>query len=560
MFQVGNHYWDSLPRMFMGISGFLLISLGVALVAAFITYKTGRHKRIVIVGKTLSVERPKRASIVTFMTTAFLGCTITLSLEAGNHLDSVSASVAAWWTFGGGVLCLTTLLFLMFHPSFRERLSYCNTCDDIFDYRLKRCPACQRTLAIVGIRSDVVKRLIQNAAEQGTSLQSEVEGYKLQFRQWKADGYDISALKGVGQMKDLDTMNQEFKSFEAKVKRLKQVESELSSLNTEGFEKEVTSIRADLKRPQYVDEVEKELADLKRRIKAKQMEDGATVAMSSPNKTKQGKPELGGDISRNYEVMELVGFGGFADVYKAKRRADGRLVAIKIPRISQLATVEPRAFLQEAELWSRLRHPNIVEIVEYGTKPYPWIAMEYMENGSLRQRIGHLKLKEALDIATQLCDSLYYSHHLGVIHRDIKPENVLFNKQDKPKLADWGLGKMMLDLSMHSGYTGTPAYSSPEQVKPAEFGEVGWWTDIYQCGAIVYEMVTGQLPCRGKSPLELALSIAAGEIAKPSEVVPGLPEELDKVIAQCLAKNKDDRYKDISMLKAALEQIKSKIK
>lgn len=472
-----------------------------------------------------------------------------------------------WSSYYNVYLDVTSVIGILASPVFfiivflrvDRRVSHCHLCDDIFDYRLKECPSCQEALTKIGVRSNTVKRIIQDASEEEENLQSEVGRYKLQLRQWKAEGYDISALKGVGQMKDLDTIVREFKVFGAKVQRLKQAEAELASLNTEEFESEARSIQSKLKQPQYVDDVEYQLSTLKRKLKAKQVEHGATVAMSSATRGKQSKPDLGGDISRNYDVLELIGFGGFADVYKAKRKVDGRLVAIKIPRIAQLATVEPRAFLQEAELWSRLKHPNIVEIIEFGTKPYPWICMEYLEKGSLRQRIGKLNLDDALDIAIQICDSLYYSHHLGVIHRDIKPENVLFNEHDRPKLADWGLGKMMLELSMHSGYTGTPAYSSPEQVKPAEFGDVGWWTDIYQCGAIIYEMVTGQLPFKGQSPLELALSIASGEVSKPSEVVAGLPEELDKVVAQCLARNKEERYKDISMLKAALEEIKSSI-
>jgi len=179
-----------------------------------------------------------------------------------------------------------------------------------------------------------------------------------------------------------------------------------------------------------------------------------------------------------------------------------------------------------------------------------------MEGGSLRLRIGRLTLRESLDIALKLCDALYYAHHLGVIHRDIKPENILSDNENNHKLADWGLGKMMIELSTKSGSSATPAYSSPEQVKPSKFGDVGWWTDIYQCGAVLYEMVTGQLPFQGQSPLELAINIADLELVRPSEVNPELPAEIDQIIAQCLAKHKDERYKDVSMMRAALENIK----
>jgi serine/threonine protein kinase len=259
-------------------------------------------------------------------------------------------------------------------------------------------------------------------------------------------------------------------------------------------------------------------------------------------------------------MMDLIGFGGFADVYKTRRKEDGQIVAVKVPRLAQFETVEPSAFLQEAQLWSRLDHPNIVKVFEYGIKPYPWIAVEYMEKGSLRARIGQISLEECLDVALRICDALYYTHHLGVIHRDIKPENILCDSENNPKLADWGLGKMMIELSMKSGSTGTPYYSSPEQVSPAKFGEVGWWTDIYQCGAVLYELVTGQLPFQGESPLELALSITGSEVAKPSEIRPELPMEFDGIIEQCLAKDKEHRYKDISIMRAELEKVKSSLK
>lgn len=358
-------------------------------------------------------------------------------------------------------------------------------------------------------------------------------------------------------MTELDEIEQQFRKFGQKILRLKQLESELNTLNTDGFETEIRSIRAKLKKPQAVDEVAREVNTLKRHIDAKDVEKGATVGVLPKGEGRPPKPEIGGDISKNYEILDLIGFGGFADVYRARRKKDDMIVALKVPRLAQFETVQPTAFLDEAELWSRLRHPNIVSVYEYGTKPYPWMIIEYMEEGSLRKRIGQQTLEECLDVTMKVCDALYYAHHLGVIHRDIKPENVLFDKKDTPKLADWGLGRMMMDLSSKSGTGGTPAYSSPEQVKPAEFGEVGWWTDIYQCGAMLYEMVTGQLPFQGESPLELALNIVGEELVRPSEVKPELPVALDEIIAQCLAKDREKRYQDVSMMKAALSNVRS---
>jgi len=427
-------------------------------------------------------------------------------MDVNDHIGA-----AVFWLLSA--VCLAPFFYWL--PS-SAKVTYCRKCNRIYDYQSKEpyCPVCHGAAKNIPAYGATVRRL-------------------------------VSKEKLLKQLRIVED-----------IQRLKQLESELNALNTEGFESEVQSIRAKLKKPQGVEEVAGELDSLKRNIEAKEVEKGVTLAAPSRRAGRPPRPELGGEISANYEVLDLIGFGGFADIYKAKRKTDDTIVALKIPRLAQFETVEPRAFLEEADLWSRLRHPNIVAVFEYGIKPYPWITMEYMEGGSLRTRIGSLTVEESLDVALKVCDALYYAHHLGVIHRDIKPENVLFDKENNPKLADWGLGKMMMELTSKSGSPGTPSYSSPEQVKPAEFGEVGWWTDIYQCGAVLYEMVTGQLPFEGKSPLELAIKIVEGEVVRASDLAPGLPAELDEIIVKCLGKDKEKRYKDVSMMKAALENVK----
>lgn len=356
-------------------------------------------------------------------------------------------------------------------------------------------------------------------------------------------------------MEDLDNLERLVIIYEEKIRRLKQLERKLNALNTEGFEDKVQYIRAKLKEPKAVKEIEAELDSLKRDIETKEIEKRPTLAAPPRVKGQPPKYELGGEITAKYETLDLIGFGGFADIYKAQRKTDGMIVALKIPRLAQFETVEPRTFLDEADLWSRLHHTNIVAVVEYGTKPYPWITMEYMDGGSLRMRIGDLTVEESLDVALKVCDALYYAHHLGIIHRDIKPENILFDKENNPKLADWGLGRMMMELSTKSGSPGTPSYSSPEQVSPEEYGEVGWWTDIYQLGVVMYEMVTGRLPFEGKNPLELARKIAEGHIVGASDLVPRLPVGVDEIIMQCLARDREERYQDVSMMKVAIKNV-----
>jgi len=270
-------------------------------------------------------------------------------------------------------------------------------------------------------------------------------------------------------------------------------------------------------------------------------------------------PPTSAQMSKKYELLEPIGFGGFADVYKAIRKRDNQITALKMSRMAQFATIQPTLFMKEAKIWENLHHKNIITVYEHGTRPYPWIAMEYMEGGSLRDIIGKLSIKESLDILLQVCDALYYAHHLGVIHRDIKPDNVLFNATGIPKVGDWGLGKMMLDSLTQTGSSGTPAYAAPEQIDPKEYGETGWWTDIYQLAAMAYEMLTGKTPFYDDNVYTIPMNILNKKLPKPSEINAEIPAALDKVIMKALEKNKGNRYKDISAMREDMEKIRKNI-
>ena len=260
----------------------------------------------------------------------------------------------------------------------------------------------------------------------------------------------------------------------------------------------------------------------------------------------------------NYTLERKIGSGGFADVYLG-RSTEGLNVAVKIPRMSQYETIEAKDFMGEAELWSRLskqKLPYIVELYECGAVPCPWIAMEYMAGGSLRERMTGLQCKDCLDIAVKLMQALHSAHHHGVIHRDIKPENVLFDNQDTPKLTDWGLGKVLLDASVSSiGFKGTIAYSAPEQLAGSRFGTVDWRTDIYQMGMLVYEMLTGQLPFAGLEPGTIIPRILNEEPPRPSQVNSGVPAGVDAPVLQALAKSKEDRFQTMDAFMHGLREV-----
>jgi|GEM_PF-1829098 len=260
----------------------------------------------------------------------------------------------------------------------------------------------------------------------------------------------------------------------------------------------------------------------------------------------------------NYTLERKIGSGGFADVYLGQDK-EGQTVALKIPRLSQYETIEAKDFLSEAELWSKLsklKEPYIVELYEYGTAPYPWIAMEYMEGGALRERMDRLECKDCLEIAMKLMEALHSAHHHGVIHRDIKPENVLFDNQNTPKLTDWGLGKVLLDASRSSiGFRGTLAYSAPEQLAGSRFGIVDWRTDIYQMGMLVYELLTGQLPFAGAEAGTAITRILNDPPPPPSELNSQVPHELDSAVLRATAKRKEDRFQSMDAFMDCLKEV-----
>lgn len=348
-------------------------------------------------------------------------------------------------------------------------------------------------------------------------------------------------------MANVSEMEKEFKEYGKNIRRLKQMESELNNLDTRGYESEERSIRGKLKNPQLADEVEDELDALKRAVGT------PPHALRIPSGTSDDV------LSKKYEMLEFIGAGGFADVYKARRVEDDLIVALKIPKFDQFKTVDPRAFLREVDIWLKLNHPNIVKVIEFGSKPYPWIAMEYMAKGSSRNMIDKMTLRESIDFTLKLCDALGYTHNNGIFHGDIKPENIMCDGYNNPKLSDWGTGRMMLEHSTTTDKGMTPAYASPEQVNPKEFGKAGWWTDIYQCGAVLYEMVTGVRPVQGENIAEIVWNITQGEVIKPSEIKRGLPKELDEITLKCVAKRRENRYKDIAVVQAALEDLRKTI-
>jgi hypothetical protein len=264
-----------------------------------------------------------------------------------------------------------------------------------------------------------------------------------------------------------------------------------------------------------------------------------------PPETIPGAPSLSLSDS-DFERIEPIGSGGNADVYRGSVSLDGDelRVAVKQPRLHGTLDADTvDRLLAEAETWSRLDdHEHIVDVVDYGGEPLPWIAMEFMDAGHLGDRSGELTTEKALWIAIATTKAVRHAHRRGVAHLDLKPENILFRSVeagwDVPKVADWGLSKRLLDRSR--GAEGlSPQYAAPEQFD-SEFGPVDEITDIYQLGAVFYELFTGSPPFEGRS-LEVTNGIQ-NETPTPPSAIADLPAELDDILLAALEKRKSERY------------------
>jgi hypothetical protein len=268
------------------------------------------------------------------------------------------------------------------------------------------------------------------------------------------------------------------------------------------------------------------------------------------------------DVSVEYTRLteqEPIGSGGNADVTKARLPTpdEDMLLAIKEPRMSGTLhqdTVDQ--ILTEAETWDKLDgHDHIVGLVDYGSDPLPWIAMEYMDAGHLGEQGSEMDIQQMLWTAIAVTKGVRHAHRRGVAHLDLKPENILFRSVDDawnvPKVADWGLSKQLLDHSKSMKGL-SPQYAAPEQFDES-FGPVDDLTDIYQLGAVFYELFTGSPPFEGQ-PAKAMHKVLHEQPTPPSERA-SVPSELDEILGKSLAKAKTDRYDNVAYLRDALTEL-----
>ncbi len=243
-----------------------------------------------------------------------------------------------------------------------------------------------------------------------------------------------------------------------------------------------------------------------------------------------------------YEILGELGRGGMGVVYQARQVRLNRAVALKMILAGQHAGAESAArFLAEAEAVAKLQHPNIVQIFHIDEHAgYPYFEMEYVGGGSLADRLDGTPRppREAARLVETLAGAMAEAHRQGVVHRDLKPGNILLTLEGMPKVADFGLAKL---LNVESGLTrtdsilGSPSYMAPEQAE-GKTRDVGPAADLYALGAILYELLTGRPPFRGATVLETLQQVKTAEPVPPSRLVPGLPRDAGDGRAEVPAK------------------------
>ncbi len=306
------------------------------------------------------------------------------------------------------------------------------------------------------------------------------------------------------------------------------------------------------------------VAELRRRIQVlKEMD----AAMDS-NKQTHGNPDstswpgmrpndpLVADLLRpaqtvvpGFRILEILGRGGMGVVYRAEQLAQNRQVALKMIKTGQRAPSEAVGrFDREAQAISLLNHPNIVQIYNVGEyRGQPYLVLELVEGGTLSQKMAGQPMpwRDAARLVEALARAIQHAHSHGIMHRDLKPGNILLTRDGTPKVSDFGLAKPLHEegslLTRSGAILGTPCYMSPEQAM-GRGHEVGPLTDIYGLGTILYQALTGQPPFQGGAAFDILRQVEHEPPRPPSQIVPEVPAELERICLRCLEKKPANRY------------------
>jgi serine/threonine-protein kinase len=271
--------------------------------------------------------------------------------------------------------------------------------------------------------------------------------------------------------------------------------------------------------------------------------------------------EIGNSFGR-YHILEQLGEGGMAIVYKAYDTRLERDVAIKIIRRGafppdHLEQILKR-FERESRALARLFHPNIVKVLDYGEhEGSPYMVLEFLAGGTLKRKLGKpIPWRESIQILLPIAGALEYAHGQGIIHRDIKPSNILLTNNGQPLLTDFGIAKILeaRELTTLTGTgvgVGTPEYMAPEQWT----GQADVQSDIYSLGVVLYEMVTGRKPYVADTPAAILLKQATEPLPRPTQFAPNLPIGMERLLIKALSRNPKDRFQSMRDFATGMEKL-----
>ena len=276
---------------------------------------------------------------------------------------------------------------------------------------------------------------------------------------------------------------------------------------------------------------------------------------------------IGKILGGRYEILEQIGGGGMALVYKARCQLLDRLVAVKVLKDEFVDDEEfVRKFKRESQAAASLSHPNIVNIYDVGVekeedREIHYIVMEYVKGGTLKDLIrkkGILSIDETINYSDQIASALQDAHKNKIVHRDIKPQNIMLTDDNRVKVTDFGIARASTSATVTttSEALGSVHYFSPEQARGGYTDEK---SDIYSLGIVMYEMATGALPYEGESPITVALKHVQEEIVPPRELNEKIPKSLESIILKAVEKRQADRYSNISEMIRDLNSIKNNL-
>lgn len=269
---------------------------------------------------------------------------------------------------------------------------------------------------------------------------------------------------------------------------------------------------------------------------------------------------IGKKLDGRYEILELVGFGGMAVVFKAYDLLENRHVAVKILKDEYLHNEEfRRRFRNESKAIAMLSHPNIVRVFDVNfSDTVQYIVMEYIDGITLKEYIGQqgaVKWKETIHFTVQILRALQHAHDNGIVHRDIKPQNVMLLQDGTIKVMDFGIARFAREngRTVADKAIGSVHYISPEQARGEQTDER---TDIYSVGVIMYELLTGQVPFDGDTPVSIAIKQMQQEPALPTSINPSIPVGLEEITLRAMQKEPELRYQSASEMLKDIDEFK----